>query len=70
MLHGVEGFLLHCLAARSARGDFRVVHHRLGDLVVGLGPQVDLLVVLLTLGHQTRGVLICGFPSLLGGRIQ
>src|SRR5690606_12333931 len=61
-VHGVEGFLLDLIAiAIQHAGGLEVVHHRLGDLVVGLGPQVDNLVVLLASGNQTGGVLVLDF---------
>ena len=39
----------------------KTFHHRLGDQVVGARPDIDDLVVLLTLGNQTGGVLIFDF---------
>ena len=38
-----------------------LVHHRVGDLVGGLGPGVDDLVVLLALGDEAVGVLLLVF---------
>src|SRR5690606_41046159 len=40
------------------------------DLVVGLRPEVDHLVVLLALGNQAGGVLGLDFLHFLGGRID
>ena len=47
-----------------------MVHHGLGDLVVGARPDVHHLVVALALGHQPGGVLIVDFLDLLLGFLQ
>ena len=64
-VHGVERLLLDFLAftIQHASG-LEIVHHRLGNLVVGLGPQVDDLVVLLAGGNQTGRVLVFDFLHL------
>src|SRR5690606_16986147 len=52
-VHGVEGILLDFLALAVDDLLFREVgHHRLGHFIVGLGPEVDHLVVLLALSYQ------------------
>jgi hypothetical protein len=43
---------------RSMTSRDRVVHHDLGHLVTGTAPDIDDLVVALTVGHQTVGVLV------------
>jgi hypothetical protein len=44
-----------------------LAHHRVGDLVRGLGPGVDDLVVLLALGDQAVGVLLLVLLDLGAG---
>ena len=57
--HAVERSLLHLVAIAVNHGLFLdACHHRLGHLVVGLGPDIDHLVVLLAGGHQARGELV------------
>src|SRR5690606_4400312 len=69
--HGVEGVLLDFLALAIDNLLFRQVgHHRLGHFVVGLGPKVNHLVVLLALGDQAGGVLAFDFLHFLGGCID
>src|SRR5690606_27967765 len=48
----------------------QVGHHRLGDFIVGLRPQVDHLVVLLALGYQAGGILGFDFLHFVGGGID
>ena len=57
-VHRVKRFLIYSIAFAINDLLFRkVVHHRLGDFIVGLRPEVDHLVVLLALGYQARSVL-------------
>src|SRR5690554_166115 len=70
-VHGVEGLLQDLFAL--AVDDLvlgQVGHHRLGHFVVGLGPEVDHLVVFLALGHQTGSVLGFDFLHFLSGGID
>ena len=55
----IEGRLLDAVSVPVLDG-FRPehVHHRLGDLLVGVRPDVDHLVVALALGHQPRRILL------------
>src|SRR5690606_11712103 len=70
-VHGVEGLLIDGLTFAINHFLFREVgHHRLGDFVVGLRPQVDHLVVLLALGYQAGGVLRFDFLHFLGGGVD
>src|SRR5690554_3721096 len=63
--HAVERSLLHLVAIAVDHGLFLdTCHHRLGHLIVGLGPDIDHLVVLLTGGHQTRGELVLDLLDL------
>ena len=48
----------------------QIVHHRLGDLVVGARPDIHHLVVALALGHQPGGVLVVDFLDFLFGFFQ
>ena len=41
-----------------------LVHHGFGNLVVGTRPDIDNLVIALTVGHETRGILILNFLNL------
>ena len=67
----VERVLLDFVAVAIGHGLFRDTrHHRLGHLVVGLGPDIDDLVVLLARGHQTGGELVLDFLDLFLGRID
>src|SRR5690606_23826679 len=70
-VHGVEGLLLDFLALAVDDLLFRQVgHHRLGHFVVGLGPEVDHLVVLLALGYQAGGILRFDLLHFLGGGVD
>src|SRR3990167_1897546 len=70
-VHGVEGLLLDFIAMTIDDFLFREVgHHRLGHFVVGLGPDVDHLVVLLALGYQAGGVLRFDLLHFLSGGID
>src|SRR5690606_35676361 len=70
-VHGVERLLLDGLAFAIDNRLFREVgHHRLGHFVVGLGPEVDHLVVLLALGYQAGGVLRFDLLHFLGSGID
>src|SRR5690606_37598421 len=70
-VHGVERLLLDGLAFAINNRLFREVgHHRLGHFVVGLGPEVDHLVVLLALGYQAGGVLRFDLLHFLGSGID
>ena len=69
---GVEG-RLGLVFTVTVNDDFlvQVVHHRLGDLVVGARPDVDHLVVALTAGHQTGSELLLDLADFfLGGGDQ
>jgi len=48
----------------------RAGHHRLADLVAGLRPDVDDLVVALAVGHQTDDVLLLDLLDLLLGALD
>ena len=66
-IHGIEGLLINFLAVAVKHASrLQVVHHRLGNLIVGLGPQIDNLVVLLALGNQTGSILIFNFLNFVG----
>ena len=69
--HHVDGverlLLLHQTFAVDDVLGCQLVHHGLGHLVTGLGPDVHHLVVALALGHQTRGVLLLDLLDLLLG---
>src|SRR5690606_6953319 len=68
-VHRVERILLGFFTVTVDDLLFREVgHHRLGDFVVGLGPEVDHLVVLLALGYQAGRVLALDLLHFLGGR--
>ena len=61
--------LLALLLALGVRGllGAELLHHRLGDLVVGARPDVDDLVVALAVGDETRGVLVLDLLHLAVG---
>ena len=65
----VERLLLVHLAARVG-GVFRaeLLHHGLGDLVIGARPDVDHLVVALAVGDETGRVLVLDLLHLVIGR--
>src|SRR3990167_3137847 len=70
-VHRVERLLLNGFAFAINHFLFREVsHHRFGHFVVGLGPEVDHLVVLLALGYQAGGVLRFDFFNFLGGGVN
>ncbi|RML80683.1 hypothetical protein ALQ89_06468 [Pseudomonas amygdali pv. tabaci] len=70
-VHRVEGFLVNFDAMTIDDLLFREVrHHCLGHFVVGLGPEVDHLVVLLALGYQAGGVLTFDLFNFFGGRVD
>src|SRR5690554_2080305 len=71
LLHQVLAvFALNGLAVSTDNLLFgQALHHRLGHFVVGAGPNVDHLVVLLTLGQQTGGVLVLDVFYFVGGRV-
>ena len=55
----VEGVLLDFIAVTINNRLFRDAdHHRLGDFIIRLGPDIDDLVVLLACGYQARGELV------------
>ena len=67
----VERLLAHLRALRAL--DLlaaELLHHRLGDLVVGARPDVDDLVVALAVGDETRGVLLLDLLHLVLGRAE
>ncbi|CFW85983.1 Uncharacterised protein [Bordetella pertussis] len=64
----VERFLAHFLAMTvDDRLGGQLLHHRLADLVAGLAPDIDHVVVALLRGHQTRRVLLVDFLDLAAG---
>jgi hypothetical protein len=68
---GVEGLLVDFLAVAVHHlllGQLR--HHDLADLVAGLAPDVDHLVVALAGGHQARDVLLLDLLDLLLGALD
>ena len=66
-VHRVEGLLLDFVTIAVNDLLFREVgHHRLGNFVVRLGPQVDNFVVLLALGYQAGGVLALDLFHFVG----
>src|SRR5690606_7990882 len=70
-VHGVERIVFDFVAVLVQDAVYlEVVHHRLGDLVVGTGPQVDHLVVLLASGDQTGGVLVLDLFHFAGGTLD
>src|SRR5690606_4949022 len=70
-VHGVERFLLDFVTVAINNLVLgQVGHHRLGDFIVGLRPQVDHLVVLLALGYQAGGILGFDFLHFVGGGIN
>ena len=64
-VHRVKGRLLFILALAVGHGLFRQArHHGLGYLIVSSRPDIDDLVVLLALGHQTGTILLLDFGYL------
>ena len=56
---GIERFLLNFLTGCTLRClCAELVHHRLCDLIICSGPDIDDLVIALTLGNETRGILL------------
>ena len=67
----VERLLFHSVAVPvHDRLGPELLHHRLGDLLVGIRPDVHNLVVALSLGHQTRGILVLDFLHRLFRRAE
>ena len=62
---GVERILTHGLALgvhNHLRAELR--HHRASNVVTGSAPDVDHFVITLTLGHETRRILLLNFFNL------